>query len=375
MYCPKCGKENPDDAQLCYSCGWVLTEASVTGENRNVRTSTMAIASLILGILSIVSFAITAIPAALLGIISRLKIEKSGGRLVGEGFAIVGIAVSVVIFFVAGVSMPALARARQFSFRMVCGRNLSGLGKAMLIYANDYEDELPRAGGRSSTWSARIANWRAPNRFAAYGLNANRTGGRVTVSSSFYLLVKYTDVAPKTFVCPGDPGVMDFRFSEYDVRNKEYIDVWDFGPNPAEHCSYSYHAAYNSPYSLNTAASAPGMAVAADRNPWIDCPAAKAKDFSLFDWDGDTQKQKAGNAIAHLEYGQNVLFLDSHVAFEKRAFCGVQDDNIYTPSPRAAPGVFPQQGITPLSCPAVRPLHREDSLLVNEGEITKPPPH
>ncbi|UCD51124.1 MAG: hypothetical protein JSW27_00550 [Phycisphaerales bacterium] len=28
--------------------------------------------------------------------------------------------------------------------------NLSGIGKAMLIYANDYEDELPRAGGRNA---------------------------------------------------------------------------------------------------------------------------------------------------------------------------------------------------------------------------------
>ena len=152
MYCPKCDKENPDDVQLCYSCGWVLTEASVTGENQNVRTSTMAIASLILGILSIVTFAITALPAALLGIISRLKIEKSGGRLVGEGFAIVGIVVSVVIFFVAGISMPALVRVRQRYFRMVCGRNLSGLGKAMLIYIPDYEEPLPRAGGESGTW-------------------------------------------------------------------------------------------------------------------------------------------------------------------------------------------------------------------------------
>jgi hypothetical protein len=365
MYCPKCDKENPDDVQLCYSCSWVLTEASVTGENRNVRTSTMAIASLILGILSIVTFAITALPAALLGIISRLKIEKSGGRITGEGFAIVGIVVSVVIFFVAGISMPALVRVRQRYFRMVCGRNLSGLGKAMLIYANDYEDELPQAGGSyGAVWHDSLPNWQGINRSQAYGLNANRTGGRVTVASSLYLLVKYTEVAPKTFVCPGDPGVMDFRFSEYDVWNKEYIDVWDFGPNPAEHCSYSYHSAYNSYYALNVASSRPDMAVAADRNPWIDCPAAKAKDFSLFDWDGDTQKQKAGNAIAHLEYGQNVLFLDSHVAFEKRAFCGFKDDNIYTFC--AKNGVI-QQG----SPPAVgksQPQTKGDSLLVHDDD-------
>jgi hypothetical protein len=331
----------------------------------------MAIASLILGILSIVSFAITALPAALLGIISRLKIEKSGGRLTGEGFAIVGIAFSVVIFFVAGISMPALARARRLSFRMVCGRNLSGLGKAMLIYANDYEDELPRAGAVNSQWRAKLPKWDGGpqhSRFVAYQLEGvdgdTGRGGYVTVSSSFYLLVKYAEVAPKAFVCPGDPGIMDFRLSEDDSWNKDVIDVWDFGPNPAEHCSYSYHAAYNSPFALTTASSEPGMAVAADRNPWIDCPAAQAKDFSLFDWDGDTQKQKAGNAIAHLEYGQNVLFMDIHVAFEKRAFCGVKDDNIYTFC--AKNGVI-QQGSPPVVGKS-QPQTKEDSLLVHDDD-------
>jgi prepilin-type processing-associated H-X9-DG protein len=42
-----------------------------------------------------------------------------------------------------GVLMPALARTRQIAFRMVSGTNLSGMGKAMLIYANDYDDKLP----------------------------------------------------------------------------------------------------------------------------------------------------------------------------------------------------------------------------------------
>ena len=34
--------------------------------------------------------------------------------------------------------------------RMPCGTDLSGIGKAILIYSNDYQDELPRAGGGGS---------------------------------------------------------------------------------------------------------------------------------------------------------------------------------------------------------------------------------
>jgi len=328
----------------------------------------LAIVSLALGVLSVCTFAVTAIPAVVLGVISRLKIEKSGGRLTGEGFAVVGIAVSVVVFFAAGVAMPALSRGRWLSFGMICGKNLSGLGRAMLIYANDYDDELPRAGGRSSEWKPTIAAWQATNRYVAFGLAGDGSGRQANISSSFYLLVKYAEVAPKSFVCPGDPGVMDFRLSGYDVPNTtEYIDVWDFGPDPAEHCSYSYHLPYGA-YALTTAKE-PRMAVAGDRNPWIDAPAVRAKEFSLFDWDGDQQQQRAGNAIAHLENGQNVLFMDSHMAFEKRAFCAIDDDNIYTFSA----GPAKQQGNPPVVGES-QPQNRLDSLLVHDGDRVQTPP-
>jgi prepilin-type processing-associated H-X9-DG protein len=57
-------------------------------------------------------------------------IEPSVGAVAGGAIAV-------------GVMMPALARTRQLAFRMVAGTNLSGIGKAMLIYANDFDDEFP----------------------------------------------------------------------------------------------------------------------------------------------------------------------------------------------------------------------------------------
>jgi prepilin-type processing-associated H-X9-DG protein len=38
---------------------------------------------------------------------------------------------------------PAVVQLRQEAARLTCGANLSGLGKALLIYANDYNDKLP----------------------------------------------------------------------------------------------------------------------------------------------------------------------------------------------------------------------------------------
>jgi prepilin-type N-terminal cleavage/methylation domain-containing protein len=279
-----------------------------------------------------------------------------------KGFTLVELLVVIaIIALLMGILMPALARVRQIAFRMVCGTNLSGIGKAMLIYANDYEDELPRSGGRNSTWAARIPDWLALNRFGAYNVAADGSGGVANISSCFYLLVKYAEVTPKSFICKGDSGTSEFKPADDGAGTRDLIDLWDFGTAPETHCSYSYHMPFGL-YALTTS-SEPGMAVAADRNPLQDSPAATAKAWpGTFLPDGGKEAVKYGNAIAHQEDAQNVLFLDVHVGQEKRAFCGINDDNIYTywDGGDIRIGAAPQIG-------ASTPQDRLDSLLVHDG--------
>ena len=234
-----------------------------------------------------------------------------------------------VCLFALAIIVPATQMSRFEEYRMACANNLSQIGKAMLIYTNDYEDELPRSGGRTSTWAPIIPNWSAYNRFSAYGLSADGSGGSANISSCFYLLVKYAEVTPGTFVCPGDAGTTKFQPADMGAGFGGLIYLWDFGPEPSKHCSYAYHMPFGF-YALTTS-NDPGLAVAADRNPWMDSPAASAKQFpGMFNPDGGRESVKYGNAIAHEEEGQNVLFLDCHVGFEERSFCGIHDDNIYT---------------------------------------------
>jgi len=283
-----------------------------------------------------------------------------------KGFTLVELLVVIaIIALLMGILMPALARVRQIAFRMVCGTNLSGIGKAMLIYSNDYDDEMPRAGGRNSVWSGQIPMWLADNRFTAYGLSADGSGGMATITSSFYLLVKYAEVTPKSFICKGDSGTNEFKPADDGAGDRELIDLWDFGLEPIEHCSYSYHMPFGL-YALTTS-SEPGMAIAADRNPFIDSPAAEAQGkidlWSGFNPDGGKEIIQIGNAIAHQEDGQNVLFMDSHVGFEKRPFCAINDDNIYT----FWDGGDIRRGGLPIPG-ASEPGDRLDSFLVNDGE-------
>jgi prepilin-type N-terminal cleavage/methylation domain-containing protein len=285
-----------------------------------------------------------------------------------KGFTLVELLVVIaIIALLMGILMPALSRVRQIAFRMVCGTNLSGIGKAMLIYSNDYDDEFPRAGGRNSQWAQMIPNWMADNRYAAYGLSADGSGGSATITSSFYLLVKYAEVTSKSFICKGDSGTTEFKASQYNAGNLENIDFWDFGPGdaPREHCSYSYHMPYGL-YAL-TSSSEPGMAVAADRNPWIASPGAEGKDAAILSSyvpTGGKEIINQGNAITHQEDGQNVLFMDNHVSFMKEPFCGVNDDNIYT---FWSPGLDIRIGSYPLPN-ASEPQDRLDSYLVHDAE-------
>jgi prepilin-type N-terminal cleavage/methylation domain-containing protein len=306
-----------------------------------------------------------------------------------KGFTLVELLVVIaIIALLMGILMPALARVRQLAFRMTCGTNLSGIGKACLIYANDYDDELPKAGGRSNTWvnsvggAGNATKWiggtaTAPlTRDNVFTITSN--AGSVTTSSNMYLLVKYAEVTSKSFVCKGESDTREFQLSDWGVTGVEPTFVWDFGyfksttENQTKHCSYSYQTPFGA-YAL-TVSSEPTMAVAADRNPWFDSTmddAAKTTRFTTFipDTTGFTgstsESAKKGNSLAHQDEGQNVLFLDSHVAFEKRSFVGIDEDNIYTYYAATNANVK-AKGTRAVFFNAAPSIIRADSVLVQE---------
>ncbi len=287
-----------------------------------------------------------------------------GGRPGTAAFTVLDVLVIVLLCLFLMVVLPPVLRGPVGggAFRMTCGTNLSGIGKAMLIYANDYDDEFPRAGDRITSWAARTPNWMGADRLSAFA------GHRASVSASLYLLVKYAEVEPKRFVCTNDTGVTEWVLSreKHIPRGLESIDVWDFGPEPPRHVSYAYHYPFGM-FALTTS-SEPGLAVAADRNPWMDSPFVKAGNFSKFKPGTDTlhaapAQFRAGNSLVHQSDGQNVLFLDTHVDFNKWPNCGLENDNIYTSwdgddKLRGKPAVFGSE-----------PADRRDSLLLNDPAV------
>ncbi len=297
-----------------------------------------------------------------------------------KGFTLVELLVVIaIIALLMGILMPALARVRQIAYRMICGTNLSGIGKAMILYSNDNDEEYPVGGGRNAEWPTGgpddISDWDAEDEVDAFGSSP----APATITSSFFLLVKYADVSTKQFACKGDSGTKAFQLSDATTTTTitDITEVWDFGDEPGKYCSYSYHMPYGS-YAIYVGSN-PGSPIAADRNPWFD------KNATSHLGDGDLDNPTCStddifsdpddkwNSAAHQFDTQNVLYNDIHVGQEKRSNVGIEMDNIWRRWPNVAIPPGPDACQKQMGDPTDPdygdgPLSEDDAFLVNEGQ-------
>ncbi|MHC4248421.1 MAG: DUF4190 domain-containing protein [Planctomycetota bacterium] len=149
MFCQNCGQEMPDSAEMCGSCGKPLRDPA--GEEQPgsapAKTSGLAIASLVLGILGLLTCGLTAIVGLVLGIVALVKIGKSRGRLGGQGLAIAGTCISglmmLLIVVQVGLLLPALSSARERARRSKCSSNAKQITYGLMLYSGDNDERFP----------------------------------------------------------------------------------------------------------------------------------------------------------------------------------------------------------------------------------------
>ena len=266
------------------------------------------------------------------------------------GFTLVELLVVIaIIAMLLGILMPALGKVRKMAYRLTCGTNLRAIGQSMRVYAGNNKTQYPRAGGSGSYWegSGEIAQWYATDVFNAFNnYRPPGGGGEATISSSLYLLIKYAAASADVFICKSDDAT-EFNYEDTTVTLPTNFDAtvaWDFGWEPAKHCSYSYQ----NPYSLQgagggrvssygvTATSQSDTPVAADRNPFLDVRAESrladpSVDEPTYDIDegGFHDPDHKWNSAAHEFSGQNVLRNDLSVTFDKEVNVGIDSDNLW----------------------------------------------
>jgi prepilin-type processing-associated H-X9-DG protein len=117
-----------------------------------VKTSTLAITSLVLGILALPTCGATTLFGLIFGIIALVKVSNSRGALRGQGLALAGTIVSGVLLVLLPVMvamlLPALASAHDRARQIHCMNNEKQLALAVRIYSGDHANQLPSA----ATW-------------------------------------------------------------------------------------------------------------------------------------------------------------------------------------------------------------------------------
>lgn len=115
------------------------------------KTSGAAIASVILGALSVIACCFTGLPGLICGFVGLSNISKSQGRLKGKGLALLGIVLSLVLpmvevagFWFLARSNPELMQGIQTGTTMLkASTQGTELGTALLKYAGEHEGTLP----------------------------------------------------------------------------------------------------------------------------------------------------------------------------------------------------------------------------------------
>ncbi len=259
-----------------------------------------------------------------------------------SGFTLLELVVIIlIIVIVFSIYEPVQKKFRKIASRAVCATNVKGLGTAFSVYANDHEDQFPQLPG-AGPWSKKLG--------FAYDLATPdfKVGGKQnkverTISASLYLLIREADISPKSFVCDRDQDAK--RIAPFDGKNsanRDITELWDFGPDPFKHVSYTMH----NPYGVYPARSSRStkFAVLADMNPWFNkgdiVPPTISrwrpqKNITLLPpYFSDTKIPRdqimSSNALAHGREGQNVTFVDGHSEYVRVSDVGVNHDNIYT---------------------------------------------
>jgi prepilin-type N-terminal cleavage/methylation domain-containing protein len=304
-----------------------------------------------------------------------------------KAFTLIELLVVVaIIALLISILLPSLSRAREITKRAVCASNARGIGQGCKIYANDNFEAWPTAPYTYSANNTNPSNT-GINYIGALGADIStdeRTSPitQVHPSRSLFLLVIDGTTTTKQFICPSSSD------SEDDLRNgppggtqtasQPGINRFDF--KAYTHLSYGYQF----PYGLRSAQPSENLdarqIVMADKSPYFQQATTSignwifpdAVDTQLsgnqppVETDGNTgadllnlanDRWTGANSQNHGGEGQNCLYQDGHVTFEKRPIVGVNFDNIYTHidgTPTSATledsvlGLVPAQGKGPL---------------------------
>ncbi|HEY3414765.1 MAG TPA: DUF4190 domain-containing protein [Armatimonadota bacterium] len=188
------------------------------------RGSGVALASVILGVLGIITCGLTTLPGLICGIIALMQTGPNSDRRGGRTMAVIGTVISAILFLIipiqAAILFPVFARARERAKDTSCFSNAKQLGMALTMYESDNGDRLPPA----ATWDAGLGKYvksptvfvcpSGPDGLARYKMNGFLGSANARLIASPGGTVALFDAAPggTPFGGPGDVVARHNRF-------------------------------------------------------------------------------------------------------------------------------------------------------------------
>jgi prepilin-type N-terminal cleavage/methylation domain-containing protein len=245
--------------------------------------------------------------------------------------------VVAIIALLISILLPSLSRARELSKRTMCAANERGVGQAFYIYAQDDPGFFPAIAQTSTNPEGSVHFF--------FGLDRTTqpsTSGVPSPTVDMWAVVRANNTTPKQFICPSTPDVGD---PAQDTST--YFDFYKAG-----NLSYGYQYQHSPKKRIVGTSSEPTYPVLADGNPWVKGGLAAAG----ADITDDRNKSGHGNSFNHTNReGQNVLFQDSHVSFEKGPDCGPSGPVQGVPSSRNRDNIYT--------------VFNEDTMQVDPGDV------
>lgn len=249
-----------------------------------------------------------------------------------NGFTLIELLVVIaIIALLISILLPSLSRARELSKRCVCSANLRGIGQACYIYAQDDPQVFPSINANKSVtvmtmFGGGFTGTPDNNNQWRNNVNDKIHVGGPSPTVDLWTVVRANNTTPKQFICPSTTDTPD--------PAQDTTAYYDFlGPT---NLSYAYQYQHDEDRRIIGTSSEPSFPFMADANPYLKGGETTAQIAT------DRTGPFRGNSKNHTNReGQNILFQDGHVLFEKGPDAGLSGktfstsifrgrDNIYT---------------------------------------------